>query len=51
MNFKIEAEETVKSAALVNWELANGIVYCIDQCNTTHYDTCVGVRLDIRNNQ
>ena len=49
--FKIEVEETVKSAALINNELEDGISYCIDQCNTTHYDTCVGVRLDIRNNQ
>ena len=49
--FKIEVEETVKSAALINNELEDGISYCIDQCNTTHFDSCVGVEMDKANKQ
>ena len=49
--FKIEVEETMKSAALINNELEDGISYCIDQCNTTHFDSCVGVEMDKANKQ
>ena len=47
--FEIEANETEKQSALVNNELEDGINYCIDQCETTHFDSCVAVEVDIIN--
>ena len=44
--FEIEAKEIEKQSALVNNELKGGIKYCIDQCETTHYDSCVAVEVD-----
>ena len=45
--FEIEAKETEKRAALVDNELEDGINYCIKECETTHYDSCVGVEIEM----
>ena len=49
--FTIEAEETVKTHALVNKELEQGISYCIKQCETTHRESCVAVHMDLEKEQ
>ena len=44
-NFTLEATEINLIAALVDHEFDDGIKYCIDQCSTTHGDSCVGVQM------
>ena len=46
-HFIVEAKQIVKTAALVNTELEDGIIYCIDQCKTTHRDSCLAVMMDM----
>ena len=44
--FTIEAKETIKTHALVNKELEQGISFCIKKCKTTHRESCVAVHME-----
>ena len=45
--FELDTKETVKQSPLDRRNY--GISYCIDQCETTHYDSCVAVDFDMIN--